>query len=303
MPVKDLYYQKYLKYKNKYLNLHSQIGGGGYSIDIKDETITIDYTEETSDFSVEELNNPNITTIKLNNVMKYYNIIVPILQEASPFTHITTLIFDDNDLSNDTNIDLIVTLIKLFNNVNTLHFKNCQLNKDSSEYLLRQLFYLKQKFIIINLDNNLRLTDYEKKTLCSKVTHKQPPFFWDEKDRLEYDEKLKLQMEKSMNNQRLSPSLDKPLEIPIDDIQVDLTTYRAITDTLPEKDDTSYLSVEQKKKKIQNNSSYLFKKSQIQNVDKKKDTEYRDIVDTIPDKLDTSFLSVKQKKNFFQDQL
>ena len=128
--------------------------------------------------------------------MKYYNIIVPILQEASPFTHITTLIFDDNDLSNDTNIDLIVTLIKLFNNVNTLHFKNCQLNKDSSEYLLRQLFYLKQKFIIINLDNNLRLTDYEKKTLCSKVTHKQPPFFWDEKDRLEYDEKLKLQMEK-----------------------------------------------------------------------------------------------------------
>ena len=28
MPVKDLYYQKYLKYKNKYLNLQSQMGGG-----------------------------------------------------------------------------------------------------------------------------------------------------------------------------------------------------------------------------------------------------------------------------------
>jgi len=27
MPVKDLYYQKYLKYKNKYLNLQSQMGG------------------------------------------------------------------------------------------------------------------------------------------------------------------------------------------------------------------------------------------------------------------------------------
>ena len=27
MPIKDLYYQKYLKYKNKYLNLHNQIGG------------------------------------------------------------------------------------------------------------------------------------------------------------------------------------------------------------------------------------------------------------------------------------
>ena len=28
MLVKDLYYEKYLKYKNKYLNLQSQIGGG-----------------------------------------------------------------------------------------------------------------------------------------------------------------------------------------------------------------------------------------------------------------------------------
>jgi len=27
MPVKDLYYQKYLKYKNKYLNLRNLIGG------------------------------------------------------------------------------------------------------------------------------------------------------------------------------------------------------------------------------------------------------------------------------------
>ena len=27
MPIKDLYYQKYLKYKNKYLNLQSQTGG------------------------------------------------------------------------------------------------------------------------------------------------------------------------------------------------------------------------------------------------------------------------------------
>jgi hypothetical protein len=27
MLVKDLYYEKYLKYKNKYINLQSQIGG------------------------------------------------------------------------------------------------------------------------------------------------------------------------------------------------------------------------------------------------------------------------------------
>ena len=31
MPIKDLYYQKYLKYKNKYINLQSQIGGVKYT--------------------------------------------------------------------------------------------------------------------------------------------------------------------------------------------------------------------------------------------------------------------------------
>ena len=106
-------------------------------------------------------------------------------------------------------------------------------------------------------------------------------------------------MEKSMNNQRRSPSLDKPLEIPRDDIEVDLTTYRAITGTIPEKDDASYLSVEEKKKKIQNNSLSLFKKLQIQNVDKI-DTEYRGILYTIPEKGDTSFQSVKEKLEKFQ---
>ena len=32
MLVKDLYYQKYLKYKTKYINLQSQIGGGGFTL-------------------------------------------------------------------------------------------------------------------------------------------------------------------------------------------------------------------------------------------------------------------------------
>ena len=32
MPIKDLYYQKYLKYKNKYLNLHNQIGGSPHMV-------------------------------------------------------------------------------------------------------------------------------------------------------------------------------------------------------------------------------------------------------------------------------
>ena len=45
--MKDLYYLKYLKYKNKYLNLHSQIGGereGILNIDCKN--LLIDKNDE-----------------------------------------------------------------------------------------------------------------------------------------------------------------------------------------------------------------------------------------------------------------
>ena len=49
MQVSDLYYKKYLKYKNKYLNLLKQIGGHSIYIEINDvvlprETKTIDLT-------------------------------------------------------------------------------------------------------------------------------------------------------------------------------------------------------------------------------------------------------------------
>jgi hypothetical protein len=41
MSVKNLYYEKYLKYKNKYLNLQSQIGGGEvYQLNIAKKEIT-----------------------------------------------------------------------------------------------------------------------------------------------------------------------------------------------------------------------------------------------------------------------
>ena len=154
MPVKDLYYQKYLKYKNKYLNLCNQVGGGGYSIDIKDKTITIDYTEETSDFSVEKLNNPIITTIKLKNVMNYYNSIFPKLEEASLFTHITTLIFDDNDLSEIFIVDFILNLIDLFTNVSNFSFEKCSLTEKTAKYLYDQLLNLRRQITNINVKNN-----------------------------------------------------------------------------------------------------------------------------------------------------
>lgn len=120
----------------------------------KDDTIIIDITEETSDFSVEELNNSNITTIKLNNVMMYYNIIFPKLKEASSFTHITTLIFDDNDLSKMFIVDFILNLIDLFTNVSNFSFETCNLTEKTAEYLYEQLLNLRRQITNINLKNN-----------------------------------------------------------------------------------------------------------------------------------------------------
>ena len=153
MQSKDLYYQKYVKYKNKYLNLLNQIGGGSFSI-TTDNIIIIDYTVEISDFSVEELNNPNITTIKLNNVMMYYNSIFPKLLKALPFTHITTLIFDNNDLSTIVNVDFILNLIDLFTNVSNFSFDTCNLTEKTAKYLYYQLLNLRQQITNINLTNN-----------------------------------------------------------------------------------------------------------------------------------------------------
>ena len=159
MPVKDLYYQKYLKYKNKYLNLCNQLGGGGFSITTtttttKDDTIIIDYTEKTSDFLVEKLNNPNIHTIKLEKVMDYYFNIKSELPQVPSFPNIKTLIFDTNNLSDDSDIISIVNLIRLFTNVTTLSFNNCNLTDESGKTLQKKLLELPQKISTIHFDNN-----------------------------------------------------------------------------------------------------------------------------------------------------
>ena len=166
MPVKDLYYQKYLKYKNKYLNLCNQLGGVeysiGYSIDIKDNTIRIYYEGNDDKRFISnlsnELNKPNITTIVLEDVIVYYFIIIRHLPQVSSFPNITKLIFDNNDLSSDDNIQYFVNLIKLFMNVTTLSFKNCQLTESSGETLRTELLKLPQKIVNIDLANNSNLS-------------------------------------------------------------------------------------------------------------------------------------------------
>ena len=52
MSDKDLYYEKYLKYKNKYLNLQSQVGGTTIDAKYFDDLIEyLNYTQRIS-FSI-----------------------------------------------------------------------------------------------------------------------------------------------------------------------------------------------------------------------------------------------------------
>ena len=159
MLVKDLYYQKYLKYKTKYLNLLRQTGGAPIFITEEGDTITINNEAINGSrlFSIEELQNSNIetTTIKLENLIENYNDIFDILKaQAKAFPNIEKLIFDGNNLSTNQNVDLIVSIIKLFTNVSQLSFNKCQLNETSSIYLKNKLLSLTQIFPVIDLEKN-----------------------------------------------------------------------------------------------------------------------------------------------------
>ena len=78
MPVKDLYYQKYLKYKNKYLNLQNQIGGDDISISTNDNTKIIDTTNSKPITNTETKNENKDGTPKVIEQIKdkYGNIYI-----------------------------------------------------------------------------------------------------------------------------------------------------------------------------------------------------------------------------------
>ena len=91
--------------------------------------------------------------------MMYYNIIFPKLPKASHFTHITTLIFDNNDLSTIVNVDFILNLIDLFTNVSNFIFETCYLTEKTADYLYVQLLNLHRQITNINLKNNNLLSE------------------------------------------------------------------------------------------------------------------------------------------------
>ena len=79
MQVQDLYYKKYLKYKNKYLNLLKQIGGFK-DIKIKGTVITL----ETTEITFNSLNGSDLNTLIEN--IKYLTNLTHITLEATTIT-------------------------------------------------------------------------------------------------------------------------------------------------------------------------------------------------------------------------
>ena len=154
MQVKDLYYKKYLKYKNKYLNLRNLIGGAHppydnnglflvdndelknliYSIKYNPSYHLLTFKPTNMKFILAELNerkNRNIITVKINNLfLLYKNIIKPNKSFATRFyskippfpSHITKLIFDGNTSSEEDIIDLIIIFITKFKMLSSLSF-------------------------------------------------------------------------------------------------------------------------------------------------------------------------------------
>jgi hypothetical protein len=194
MRNKDLYYKKYLKYKNKYLNLRNLIGGsppppplpkynqnglfliehyhknGTFSIDeqMQKETIySIIYNHKyrplisgngNAEYIKMHLNRlTHIHIVKLNNLFNLYKsygyMIHDSLIRSFP-SHITKLIFDDNQLSDKNIINIIIMFIKKFEMLSSLSFKSCSLTEESATYLLAELKNLGKIFIEIDLSNN-----------------------------------------------------------------------------------------------------------------------------------------------------
>ena len=190
MPVKDLYYFKYLKYKTKYVDLKSQLGGE-LKWKSKDEinfittiTITPDGnkiltfdkgTSSTTTILEDILKQTDINTIKLTNFIDYHRILRAKLKTISPDLgqYITTLIFDENTrLFTDLNAILsMFEMISRFSSLAHLSLKNCgitdtgiiSLDKDTSKLVPSRLLKLNLENNVIGFSGANFLSNYLKK--------------------------------------------------------------------------------------------------------------------------------------------
>ena len=145
MQSNDLYYKKYLKYKNKYLNLSSQTGGDMRSIrptiypdgfiDITTapggsiNLLVIEYNRkwkkkyDNTDYIISYFTNKDFNAIHFGSLDLYLNDLYTLLsQNTYQFSHIPKLFMKDFLFSNK-NIYTLFNFIALFENIEFLNIE------------------------------------------------------------------------------------------------------------------------------------------------------------------------------------
>lgn len=162
MQSKDLNYQKYLKYKNKYLNLLSQIGGDMRSIrptispdgfiDITTagppdparsiNLISITYNRkwkkkyDNTDYIISYFTNKDFNAIQFLSLELYLNDLYTLLsQNTYQFSHISQLFIKNFSFSNK-NIYNLFNFITLFENIEFLNIEALNFNNNIVSKLL-----------------------------------------------------------------------------------------------------------------------------------------------------------------------
>ena len=162
MQSKDLNYQKYLKYKNKYLNLLSQIGGDMRSIrptispdgfiDITTagppdparsiNLISIAYNRkwkkkyDNTDYIISYFTNKDFNAIQFLSLELYLNDLYTLLsQNTYQFSHIPQLFIKNFSFSNK-NIYNLFNFITLFENIEFLNIEALNFNNNIVSKLL-----------------------------------------------------------------------------------------------------------------------------------------------------------------------
>ena len=155
MQVSDLYYKKYLKYKNKYLNLQSQIGGSPpfnlvlpkYHVLLppalpltqrteQKKNININgniYSEDTTEINITEnfndndflkfvrflINIKNLKTLTLDNIQITEPRATHLVKFLINCKQLKTLNLSNNNMDNK-GVDIIVPILNIFPNLTTL---------------------------------------------------------------------------------------------------------------------------------------------------------------------------------------
>jgi Ran GTPase-activating protein (RanGAP) involved in mRNA processing and transport len=151
MQVQDLYYKKYLKYKNKYLNLLKQIGGDS----IKIKGINIDKITSTLDFTNEKLTDEeftlliailpklqNLTNLTLTNSGINSERAIALAEVLKNNKILTTLILNNNTDIGDEGAYAIASILNTLQNLFTLDLTNCGISKEQIDIISEILYYL-----------------------------------------------------------------------------------------------------------------------------------------------------------------